>query len=91
MKINLQLFSSKKSGGTAKNGRDSKPKYLGVKKSDGQKVIPGNIIIRQRGTRIHPGNNVGMGRDFTIYSKIEGYVKFEVKNNRKIVSVYPER
>lgn len=91
MKINLQLFSSKKSGGTARNGRDSNPKYLGVKKSDGQKVIPGNIIVRQRGTRFHPGNNVGMGKDHTIFAKIEGYVKFEVKNNRKLVSVYPER
>jgi large subunit ribosomal protein L27 len=91
MKINLQLFSSKKSGGTARNGRDSNPKYLGVKKSDGQKVIPGNIIVRQRGTKFHPGNNVGMGKDHTIFAKIEGYVKFEVKNNRKLVSVYPER
>ncbi|WGS66063.1 50S ribosomal protein L27 [Marinitoga aeolica] len=91
MKINLQLFSSKKSGGTAKNGRDSKPKYLGVKKSDGQKVIPGNIIVRQRGTHFHPGNNVGMGKDHTIFAKIEGYVKFEKKNNRRLISVYPER
>ena len=83
-------MAHKKSGGSAKNGRDSQSKRLGVKRYDGQLVLPGTIIVRQRGTRIHPGVNVGMGRDFTIYSLIEGRVKFEpyAKPRRKKVSVY---
>jgi len=83
-------MAHKKSGGSAKNGRDSQSKRLGVKRFDGELVLPGTIIVRQRGTRIHPGNNVGMGRDFTIYARIEGKVKFEPynKEGRKKVSVY---
>lgn len=88
MKINIQLFAK---SSTAKNGRDSNPKYLGVKKSDGQKVIAGNIIVRQRGTKFWPGKNVGMGRDFTLFALKDGVVKFEVRNNRKYVSVYEKK
>ncbi len=83
-------MAHKKGGGSTRYGRDSKAKRLGVKRYDGQVVIPGTIIVRQRGTRIHPGRNVGMGRDFTIYALIEGQVKFEPynKQGRKKVSVY---
>lgn len=83
-------MAHKKSGGSAKNGRDSKGQRLGVKRFDGEFVLPGTIIVRQRGTRFHPGKNVGLGRDFTIYSLIEGQVKFEAyaKGRRKQVSVY---
>ncbi len=82
-------MAHKKSGGSAKNGRDSQGQRLGVKRFDGQAVLPGTIIVRQRGTKIHPGVNVGMGRDFTIYSLIEGQVKFSpyAKDGRKKVSV----
>jgi large subunit ribosomal protein L27 len=82
-------MAHKKSGGSAKNGRDSQSKRLGVKRYDGQLVLPGTIIVRQRGTKIHPGVNVGMGRDFTIFAKIEGKVKFQPynKKGRKKVSV----
>jgi len=85
-------MAHKKSGGSAKNGRDSQGQRLGVKRYDGQLVQPGTIIVRQRGTRIHPGNNVGLGRDFTIYSLLEGQVKFEPfdKWGRRRVSVYAE-
>jgi large subunit ribosomal protein L27 len=83
-------MAHKKGVGSSKNGRDSNPKYLGVKRFDGQIVIPGHIIVRQRGTKIHPGKNVGLGRDFTIYSLIQGTVKFEpFRRGRKRVSVYP--
>jgi large subunit ribosomal protein L27 len=83
-------MAHKKGVGSSKNGRDSNPKMLGVKRSDGQFVIPGNIILRQRGTHIHPGKNVGLGRDHTIFSVIEGRVKFEpYSRGRKRVSVYP--
>jgi large subunit ribosomal protein L27 len=88
MKINIQLFAK---SSTAKNGRDSKPKYLGVKRGDGQKVLAGTIIVRQRGTKFWPGKNVGMGRDFTLFALKDGVVKFEVRNNRKYVSVYEEK
>jgi len=83
-------MAHKKGGGSTRYGRDSKAKRLGVKRYDGQLVLPGTIIVRQRGTRIHPGKNVGMGRDYTIYSLIEGQVKFEPYNKlgRKKVSVY---
>ncbi len=83
-------MAHKKSGGSAKNGRDSNGQRLGVKRFDGQPVLPGTIIVRQRGTRIHPGSNVGLGRDFTIYSLVEGRVKFEQYNKlgRRKVSVY---
>ncbi len=82
-------MAHKKSGGSAKNGRDSQSKRLGVKRYDGQLVVPGTIIVRQRGTRIHPGVNVGMGRDFTIFAKAPGRVKFQPyrKGGRKKVSI----
>jgi large subunit ribosomal protein L27 len=82
-------MAHKKSGGSAKNGRDSAGQRLGVKRYDGQVVRPGTIIVRQRGTKVHPGLNVGMGRDFTIYSLIDGQVKFSpyAKGGRKKVSV----
>lgn len=84
-------MAHKRSSGAGRNGRDSKPKRRGVKKFGGEYVIPGNIIIRQCGTRIHPGRNVGMGRDFTIFATQEGHVKFEyVSKGRKQVSVVPE-
>lgn len=83
-------MAHKKGVGSSKNGRDSNPKYLGVKRFDGQHVLPGTIILRQRGTHIHPGKNVGLGRDFTIFSLVEGRVKFEpYSRGRKRVSVYP--
>ena len=82
-------MAHKKGVGSSRNGRDSKPKMLGVKRYGGEVVRPGTIIVRQRGTKIHPGNNVGLGKDFTIYSLIDGTVKFEhLDRNRKKVSVY---
>ena len=81
-------MSSKKGVGSTRNGRDSNPKYLGLKKSGGQAVTAGNIIIRQRGTKFHPGLNVGMGRDYTLFAKIDGRVEFIQKSkNRKTVNV----
>jgi large subunit ribosomal protein L27 len=82
-------MAHKKGGGSSKNGRDSQSKRLGIKRYDGQLVQPGTIIVRQRGTRFHPGKNVGLGRDFTIFSLIEGTVKFApyAKGRRKKVSV----
>lgn len=89
IKINLQLHASKKGVGSSKNGRDSISKRLGVKCSDGQLVSAGSIIVRQRGTKIHAGNNVGRGGDDTLFAKIEGIVRFERKDKkRKQVSVY---
>ena len=84
-------MAHKKSGGSAKNGRDSQSKRLGVKRYDGELVLPGTIIVRQRGTRIHPGVNVGMGRDFTIFATVPGRVKFQPfrKGGRKKVSILP--
>ena len=82
-------MAHKNGGVTTKNGRDSNAKRLGVKRYGGEYVIPGNIIIRQNGTKIRPGNSVGLGRDYTIYSLIEGQVTFETKQGRKYVSVYP--
>ena len=82
-------MAHKKGLGSTRNGRDSNPKYRGVKKFGGEKVIPGNIILRQKGTRWHPGHNVGIGRDYTIFSLIEGVVKFErYGKDRQKVSVY---
>ena len=82
-------MAHKKGGGTSRNGRDSQPKMLGVKRYAGQVVNAGTILVRQRGTRIHPGNNVGLGRDFTLFALINGVVKFEpFKKNRRKVSVY---
>lgn len=82
-------MAHKKGAGSTKNGRDSNAKRLGVKKYGGEYVIPGNIILRQRGTKIRPGNHVGVGKDYTIFSMIEGKVTFETKHGRKYVSVYP--
>lgn len=84
-------MASKKAGGSTKNGRDSQSKRLGVKRFGGQAVLPGTIIVRQRGTKFQMGNNVKMGRDFTIYSIIEGHVKFERFSKEKFkISVYPK-
>ena len=89
IKVNLQLFAHKKGMGSTKNGRDSESKRLGVKRADGQKVLAGNILVKQRGTHIHPGNNVGIGSDDTLFAKIDGVVKFErVGKDRKRASVY---
>ena len=89
MKINIQLFAHKKGGGSTKNGRDSESKRLGVKRADGQFVLAGNILVRQRGTHIHPGINVGIGSDDTLFAKVDGTVKFErMGKDRKKVSVY---
>ena len=91
LKLNLQLFASKKGVGSSKTGRDSHSKRLGVKKHDGQAVLAGNIIVRQRGTKIHPGNNVGKGKDDTLFALTNGIVKFERKGkDRKQVSIVPE-
>ena len=84
-------MAHKKGGGSRRNGRDSQSKRLGVKRFGGEFVIPGNIIVRQRGTKFHPGLNVGMGRDHTIFATTEGYVVFETfKRGRKRISVYSE-
>jgi len=85
-------MAHKKAGSSSKNGRDSNAKRLGVKRYDGQLITPGTIIVRQRGTRVHPGNNVGVGRDHTLFALVEGKVKFEpyAKGRRKKVSVYAE-
>ena len=88
VKMNLQFFAHKKGVGSTKNGRDSESKRLGVKKADGQHVIAGNIIVRQRGTAIHPGVNVGMGKDHTLFALVDGKVSFEHKSkDKKQVSV----
>jgi len=88
--INIQLFAHKKGVGSTRNGRDSESKRLGVKRGDGQFVLAGNILVRQRGTKIHPGHNVGKGSDDTLFAKIDGIVKFERKGkDKKQVSVYP--
>ncbi|NLI94804.1 MAG: 50S ribosomal protein L27 [Erysipelotrichaceae bacterium] len=89
-KLNLQLFASKKGAGSTKNGRDSAGRRLGAKRADGQFARAGAIIYRQRGTKIHPGANVGMGKDHTIFAKIDGIVKFEkIGKNKTQASVYP--
>jgi len=89
MRLGLQFFAHKKGVGSTKNGRDSESKRLGVKKADGQPVIAGNIIVRQRGTHIHPGVNVGIGKDDTLFALATGKVKFEpIAGGRKRVSVY---
>ena len=90
--LNIQLFAHKKGQGSVKNGRDSNPKYLGVKKYDGEVVKAGNIIVRQRGTKYHAGNNMGIGKDHTLFALIDGYVKFEkLGKNKKQVSIYSEK
>ena len=89
-KFNIQLFASKKGVGSSKNGRESHSKRLGVKRSDGQFVLAGNILMRQRGTKIYPGTNVGLGKDHTLFAKADGVVRFErFGKNRKRASVYP--
>jgi large subunit ribosomal protein L27 len=84
-------MAHKKGAGSTRNGRDSQPKRLGVKKYGGEQVLAGNIIVRQRGTRIHPGFNVLRGSDDTLFASIAGVVKFEMQRGRKLVSVYPEK
>ena len=90
LRLNLQLFAHKKGVGSTKNGRDSESKRLGVKRADGQFVLAGNILVRQRGTHIHPGVNVGIGSDDTLFALVDGKVKFErMGKDRKMASVYP--
>ena len=89
LRISIQFFAHQKGMGSTKNGRDSESKRLGPKRADGQFVLAGNILMRQRGTKIHPGNNVGIGSDDTLFALIDGVVKFErVGKDRKQVSVY---
>lgn len=89
IRLSMQFFAHKKGMGSTKNGRDSEAKRLGVKRADGQFVLAGNILVRQRGTHIHPGNNVGKGSDDTLFATIDGVVKFErYGRDRKKVSVY---
>ena len=88
--VNLQLLAHKKGVGSTRNGRDSASQRLGTKRGDGQAVLAGNILVRQRGTKIHPGQNVGIGSDDTLFALIEGKVKFErMGKDKKQVSVYP--
>jgi len=90
MKLNLQLFAHKKGMGSTRNGRDSESKRLGAKRADGQFSLAGNILVRQRGTHIHPGLNVGKGKDDTLFALVDGVVRFERKGrDKKQVSVYP--
>ena len=90
MKIGIQFFAHKKGVGSTKNGRDSESKRLGVKRADGQFVLAGNILVRQRGTKIHPGINVGKGSDDTLFAMIDGVVRFErLGRDRKQVSITP--
>lgn len=92
MQLNIQLFAHKKGQGSTQNGRDSIAKRLGAKAGDGEFVTGGSILYRQRGTKVYPGKNVGIGKDDTVYAKMDGYVKFErLGKDRKQVSVYPER
>ena len=89
LKISLQFFAHKKGVGSTKNGRDSEAKRLGVKRADRQEVLAGNILVRQRGTKFHAGNNVGIGKDDTLFALVDGVVKFErLGKDRKQVSVY---
>ena len=89
VRLSLQFFAHKKGVGSTKNGRDSESKRLGVKRADGQAVLAGNILVRQRGTKIHPGTNVGIGSDDTLFALVDGVVKFEhATKDKKRVSVY---
>ena len=91
LKLNIQFFAHKKGGGSTKNGRDSQAKRLGVKRGDGQFVLAGNILVRQRGTHIHPGVNVGKGSDDTLFAMKSGRVKFQrLGKDRKQVSIVEE-
>lgn len=88
--MNLQLFAHKKGVGSSRNGRDSNPQFLGVKRFDGQVVTAGTILVRQRGTKVHPGNNVGLGKDHTLFALVDGIVKFGQKgSDKKQVAVLP--
>ncbi|MBR6533199.1 MAG: 50S ribosomal protein L27 [Clostridia bacterium] len=90
LKLSIQFFAHKKGVGSTKNGRDSESKRLGVKRADGQFVLAGNILVRQRGTKIHPGTNVGKGSDDTLFAMVDGRVKFErLGKDKKQVSIYP--
>ena len=92
IRIGLQFFAHKKGVGSTRNGRDSEAKRLGVKRGDGQYVLAGNILVRQRGTHIHPGVNVGIGKDDTLFAKVDGTVKFErLGKDRRQCSVYAEQ
>ena len=92
LRLNIQLFAHKKGVGSTKNGRDSESKRLGVKRADGQFVLAGNILVRQRGTHIHPGMNVGIGSDDTLFAKADGVVRFErLGKDRKRVSDYEKQ
>ncbi len=91
LQMNLQRFAHKKGVGSTRNGRDSESKRLGPKRADGQFVLAGNILVRQRGTHFHPGTNVGIGKDDTLFAKVDGVVRFETKHaGKKQVSVYEE-
>jgi len=84
-------MAHKKGGGSSRNGRDSNSKRLGIKKFGGEQVVSGNILVRQKGTKFYPGENVGMGRDFTLFATADGFVKFEhITRDKKRISVYPE-
>jgi large subunit ribosomal protein L27 len=87
--FDLQLFASKKGAGSTRNGRDSNAQRLGVKRFGGERVIAGNILVRQRGTRFYPGHNVGLGRDHTLFALIDGVVQFSSRRNRQLISVVP--
>jgi large subunit ribosomal protein L27 len=87
--FDLQLFASKKGAGSTRNGRDSNAQRLGVKRFGGERVIAGNILVRQRGTRFYPGSNVGLGRDHTLFALADGVVEFTSGKDRKLVSVVP--
>lgn len=89
IRFNLQVFAHKKGQGSSSNGRDSKAKRLGIKRHDGQDILAGGILVRQRGTQIHPGRNVGLGRDFTLFALKPGCVRYETKGTRKFAHVYP--
>jgi large subunit ribosomal protein L27 len=88
-RFDLQLFASKKGAGSTRNGRDSNSQRLGVKKFGGERIVAGNIIIRQRGTKFHPGSGVGIGRDHTIFAVIDGVVAFTKRRNRQYINVTP--
>lgn len=91
LRLDLQFFASKKGAGSTKNGRDSEAQRLGAKRADGQFVSGGSILYRQRGTKVHPGENVGIGKDDTLFAKVDGVVRFErFGRSKKKVSVYPE-
>lgn len=90
--INLQLFAHKKAAGSTRNGSDSNPQYRGVKKYDGEVVRAGNILVRQLGTKFHAGENVGLGKDYTLFALTDGFVKFErLGRDKKKISVYAEK